>query len=902
MNHTTRISLAAAALLAAMPHAVAQQCAGTGGRATVEVLDSTGAEVVGATVKIEGEMAGRSDAHGHFSACIADGSHRVTVQAEGFAAMTANITAGGPALAVRLRPVTVETTVDAVEDEPVSTESVAGTKTLDSKDIKQLADDPDEFARQLQVLAAAAGGAPGQAIIAVDGFQNSGRIPPKSAIAFIRVNPDLFSAEYERPPYQGGRVEIYTKPGQSKLHGALFTTQSAQFLNAKDPFSPSRAAIGKQRYGFELGGPIKANRSDFFVALEHRQIDQFAVVNAVTLDANLNPTQTVANVPTPESLWQGSLRFATYLSAKNNFTGTYTATNDGLTNVGAGGTVLQQASYNSAQREHAIRLTNLQTVSATTLHETRVGLTFRLRDDAPQSTAPQVQVAGSFTGGGVATQALSSHEFDLEVDDDVLLQVRRHNLKFGVELLNANLSDRLPTNFNGTYIFGGGTAPALNANGTPGGGTVTINGLEQYRRALAGLPGGTATQFAVTTGTAPVSLNQLRVVPYAQDIWKVNKRLELSLGLRYSLQSSPNTFGNVAPRFGVAWSPDRHQRWVLHARTGLFYTPIDAQTTLETYRLNGTRQTQLQIYNPAYGAPLTTGTSTITTLRTPLPSLSQIPSLQTHFGVEHDFPKHWHAQVNLYLARAWDDLRSRNINAPLNGQPAGPRPFAANTNLYQFQQTGGLGGNVLFAGVDQHSLKHLQIFAGYIHMNLKTNADTPTLFPQSTYSNAGEYARPTWEATHHFIAFTNYVFPLGIVLSNQFDAASGNPYNVTTGFDSNGDGIFNDRPHFAASTDTGAIATQFGTLSSIGSGTSIARNAGTLPWNVHLDGNLSRTFNLPHASEKEAQTVALNLRSTNLLNHPNGTAVGGVLGSPLFGRTYAADPGRRIEVGLRYSF
>ena len=895
--------LAAAAALPAGAQSAGQPCSANSARAAVEVLDATGAEIVGATVKVEGEMAGRSDTHGHYtSACVAEGAHRVTVEAAGFTSVTQKVVPGGAALTVRLKPLTVETTIDAVQDDPVTTESVAGTKTLDSKDIKQLADDPDEFARQLQVLAAAAGGAPGQAIIAVDGFQNSGRIPPKSAIAFIRVNPDLFSAEYERPPYQGGRVEIYTKPGQSKLHGALFTTQSTQFMNAKDPFALSRAAIGKQRYGFELGGPIQKNRSDFFVALEHRHIDQFAVVNAVTLDSSLNQVQTIANVPTPQSLWQGSLRFATYLSAKNNFTGTYTVTHDGLTNVGVGGTVLQQAGYDSQQREHAIRLTNLQTISATTLHETRVGLTFRLRDDSPQSAAPQVQVAGSFTGGGVTTQALSSHQFDLEVDDDVLLQVRKHNLKLGVELLNTNLSDRLPTNFNGLYIFGGGTAPALNANGTPAGGTTTINGLEQYRRAIAGLPGGTATQYAVTTGTAPVGLNQLRVVPYAQDIWKVDKRLELSLGLRYSVQSSPNTFGNVAPRFGVAWSPDRHQRWVLHARTGLFYTPIDAQTTLETYRLNGTRQTQLQIDNPAYGTPLTTGTGTITTLRTALPPLSQVPSIQTHFGVEHDFPRHWHAQVNLYLARAWDDLRSRNINAPLNGLPTGSRPFAANTNLYQFQQSGGLGGNVIFAGVDQHSLKHLQIFAGYIHMNLRTNSDTPTLFPQSTYTNVGEYARPTWEATHHFIAFTNYVFPLGIVLSNQFDAASGNPYNVTTGFDNNGDGIFNDRPSFVTGGAAGAVATQFGTLSSVAGAAPIGRNAGTLPWNVHLDGNLSRTFNLPHVAEHEAQTVALNLRSTNLLNHTNGTAVGGVLGSPLFGRAYAADPGRRIEVGLRYSF
>ncbi len=48
--------------------------------------------------------------------------------------------------------------------------------------------------------------------------------------------------------------------------------------------------------------------------------------------------------------------------------------------------------------------------------------------------------------------------------------------------------------------------------------------------------------------------------------------------------------------------------------------------------------------------------------------------------------------------------------------------------------------------------------------------------------------------------------------------------------------------------------------------------------------------------------MALNLRSTNLLNHTNVTAVGGVLGSPLFGEAYLADPGRRVEVGLRWNF
>ena len=46
----------------------------------------------------------------------------------------------------------------------------AGTHTLSAQDLQGMADDPDDFKRQLQVLAASSGGAPGQAIITVDGF------------------------------------------------------------------------------------------------------------------------------------------------------------------------------------------------------------------------------------------------------------------------------------------------------------------------------------------------------------------------------------------------------------------------------------------------------------------------------------------------------------------------------------------------------------------------------------------------------------------------------------------------------------------------------------------------------------------------------------------------------------
>ena len=245
------------------------------------------------------------------------------------------------------------------------------------------------------------------------------------------------------------------------------------------------------------------------------------------------------------------------------------------------------------------------------------------------------------------------------------------------------------------------------------------------------------------------------------------------------------------------------------------------------------------------------------------------------------------------------------MNAPLDGVPTGPRALGLpNLDVLQMNNSGQGRVNVEFVGIEQHKLKNVQFFAGAAHVDIIDDNDDQELnSPQSNFTNAGEFARRSMQGTWQIFGNGSFTFPEKIVLSGDLQGQGDQHYNVTTGFDNNGDGNFNDRPQVAMPGTPGAIQTRYGLLVNTGGVAPVQRNVGVMPWTVHLDTNIQRVFTVSrNAKAEHQQTLTANLRSSNLLNHTNITSVGGVLGSPLFGIGYAADNGRRVEAGLRYSF
>src|ERR1035437_333016 len=206
----------------------------------------------------------------------------------------------------------------------VSTEASnnASAVVISGSDLNALSDNPDDLAADLQALAGPAAGPNGGSIF-IDGF-SGGEIPPKESIREVRINQDPFSAEYDKLGY--GRIEIFTKPGSNKYHATADYNFANDFWNSRNPYSAQKAPLTLNELEGGGSGPL-GKRASFSVDAQHNRVDNGAIVNAITLDAQSLTQQPYSAIFTvPQRYTRVTPRIDYQLSANNTLSLRYGVT------------------------------------------------------------------------------------------------------------------------------------------------------------------------------------------------------------------------------------------------------------------------------------------------------------------------------------------------------------------------------------------------------------------------------------------------------------------------------------------------------------------------------------------------------------------------------------------------
>ena len=108
---------------------------------------------------------------------------------------------------------------------------------------------------------------------------------PVDAMQEFRVIANNYSAEFGHST--GGVITMSTRSGTNQYHGSLFESLQNNVFNARNFFAATRPPIRLNQYGASFGGPIRKDKTFFFVTWER--------TGQLTSDTTISTVPTVLN-------------------------------------------------------------------------------------------------------------------------------------------------------------------------------------------------------------------------------------------------------------------------------------------------------------------------------------------------------------------------------------------------------------------------------------------------------------------------------------------------------------------------------------------------------------------------------------------------------------------------------
>jgi len=771
-----------------------------------------------------------------------------------------------------------------------------------------------------------AGGLPAQptggVLPAVSAFGSLDSLIALDAVEQFRVRTSTSVAEFGRMP--GAAVSLTTRSGSNQFHGTTSYRIRNELANANDWFG-NAAGYGPlplrlQDVSQTLGGPLRRNRTFFFLSYEHMALLQpFVWSQPVPSPAG---RQLVGDWVQPVlDLFPVPSNPATAASV-----GEWTGRTDRPARLDAGGVRIDQAigsrvvlfgRYNDAPSSNefgtlaedqlSLRARSL-TVGLNARLDSRLTMDFRanesesradsfwtgntaqpgceldiLAEDFLNATAPCSDLV-RFSIGGIG-QLISGPEGarwqrQFQLVHSTGLQIGRHALEVGADYRNIVLVRRDPTGTLG--LIADSLASLINTNSL------------------------WVSKASAQNGTAGVQELSL----WIQDTWQATPRLTVSGGLRWEFspatQSSagptgvgtlffnpasgtfypatqpqplwPTAYDDFAPRLGVALRLTRDGRTVLRTGGGIYY---DSSLSIAADILNG-GPLSISSYNSNRSAPFSSQLSYGL-----MPNLKVPQVKQWNLSVERALSGHDVLSAG-YVGAMGTGLIRREVGGPGNT----PTSLVAVTN-----DDGRSIYHALEVQYRRQVARGLQAIAAYDWAHSMDN-DSSDSFLVWVGSPASNWGSSDFDLRQSLTASATYELPTeghrwlrGWALDAVFRARSGFPITVLQNEEYMGIPLINAfRPNLALGqplwiADGAApggrllnpaafLATPTGVQGILG------RNALTGFGMWQLDLALRREFKL-----SDRMHLQFRLEAFNALSHPNFADPVAYLDSPVFGQS-----------------
>jgi TonB dependent receptor/Carboxypeptidase regulatory-like domain len=657
---------------------------------------------------------------------------------------------------------------------------------------------------------------------------------PVEAVQEFQLLTSQFDAEHGNT--SGGIVNAVSRQGTNQFHGAVFGFFQDDRSAARDYFSRTqdlqKPETSQKQWGGRIGGPIIRDKAHFFFNLERIEFDQ-----GIAVQIPARPDLTKSDVERVR-VWNTLLRFDNQITTNHTWglrwlresSPQFNQYDD--TNWGPG----------RQQQETDVDWTLVGTLSSV-ISSTKVN-TLRLSGTSEDVFFgnPLCAQQGCDQGGLMPTldylsfetqqSARANRRYDVAaaMDDTFAWFVPGkggdHDLKFGVSHIWASLRFQTATDQNGTFIF----SHDLDFNRTdprtyPERLRIRVPGVQDFymKGHFIGL--------------------------FAQDKWKMNNRLTLSLGLRYDLEILPTPTenpaflssdkypidtNNLAPRVGLSYTMDNDNRSVVRGGFGVFYqrTPY---TFLTNYFSNGVFSDSFLVLFPTANVdpgpsrgqfptdPMLVGGPTVNrallnTLYPPgarqrnngdvwfdNPDRHLAFSRQYSIGYQRQLARAMSVTLDYVRSEQRDQHMRRNLNPGRRTSTARTatvvRPDPAFVqNVWEVGNFGRIDYDALMVQLEKRMSRGFSARASYTHSRARGNVDTGNNEIIDTQVgdelNLDEMEGPTSiDRPHIFSVSGTWIVPRtkGLLLSGVVQARSGTTFTLTDStFDRNQNGRFED--------------------------------------------------------------------------------------------------------------